>query len=148
MARTPIVVVTPPVTPGVVLVSPGLKGDPGANGANGRNGTDGTPSVTPGPQGSIGESAYAIAVASGFNGTQTQWLASLRGADGGVAEFFVHTQGVPAAQWVIIHGLPFQPSASVVDSAGRTVEGDIQYVGPGQINITFSSAFSGTAYLS
>jgi len=129
-------------------VSQGLKGDPGANGANGINGTDGTNSDAPGPEGPVGESAYDVAVINGFIGTQTQWLASLRGADGDTPEFFVHNQGVPAAEWVIRHGLPFQPSASVVDSAGRTVEGDIQYVSPGLIKITFASAFSGTAYLS
>jgi hypothetical protein len=41
----------------------------GANGTNGTNGSD-------------GQSAYAIAVTAGFTGSQAEWLASLKGADG------------------------------------------------------------------
>lgn len=35
-----------------------------------------------GPQGATGKSAYEVAVANGFEGTEAEWLASLRGADG------------------------------------------------------------------
>ena len=41
----------------------------GANGTNGTNGTD-------------GKSAYQVAVDNGYVGTEAQWLASLKGADG------------------------------------------------------------------
>jgi hypothetical protein len=53
----------------------GLKGDngtPGTNGTNGTNGTDGT-------DGEDGLSAYELAVAAGFVGDVTAWLASLEG---------------------------------------------------------------------
>jgi len=36
----------------------------------------------PGPPGVNGDSAYLIAVANGFVGTQVQWLASLHGTNG------------------------------------------------------------------
>lgn len=46
-------------------------------------GGGGTGSVGPrGPQGPAGESAYQIAVDNGFIGTEEEWLASLKGADG------------------------------------------------------------------
>jgi len=38
--------------------------------------------VTPGSPGADGKSAYQIAVANGFSGTESDWLASLKGADG------------------------------------------------------------------
>jgi hypothetical protein len=43
-----------------------LKGEPGANGNDGQAGAD-------------GKSAYDIAVENGFNGTESDWLASLHG---------------------------------------------------------------------
>lgn len=50
-------------------------GTPGADGANGTNGTDGIDGVD-------GKSAYEIAVAHGFSGTEVEWLASLKGEQG------------------------------------------------------------------
>ena len=47
----------------------GPQGGDGTNGANGTNGTDGS-------------SAYEVAVANGFVGTEAAWLLSLVGADG------------------------------------------------------------------
>lgn len=50
-------------TPG----SPGLPGANGLNGSSGQNGQNGTP----------GLSAYDLAIEGGFQGTQSEWLASL-----------------------------------------------------------------------
>ena len=50
----------------------GTPGPAGAAGTNGINGTNGT----------NGSSAYQIAVANGFVGTEAQWLASLKGEQG------------------------------------------------------------------
>ncbi|WP_421877528.1 hypothetical protein [Marinoscillum sp.] len=50
----------------------GLKGDRGDKGDTGADGSDG----------SDGASAYEIAVSNGFAGTESEWLASLEGADG------------------------------------------------------------------
>lgn len=46
-----------------------IKGSPGADG-------------TPGADGAAGKSAYEAAVENGFSGTETEWLASLKGSDG------------------------------------------------------------------
>ena len=51
---------------------PGKDGQNGADGLPGRDGIDGTD----------GKSAYIIAVEHGFSGTETEWLQSLKGADG------------------------------------------------------------------
>lgn len=59
----------------------GQKGDPGATGATGPQGPAGT-NGTNGTNGANGASAYEIAVANGFSGTQTEWLASLVGPQG------------------------------------------------------------------
>ena len=64
-----------------------LKGDKGDKGDNGIDGKDGADGYTPVKDidyfdGVNGKSAYQIAVDNGFIGTEAEWLASLRGADG------------------------------------------------------------------
>jgi hypothetical protein len=61
---------------------------------------------------------------------------------------YTHEQQVASAQWDISHSLPYFPNVTVVDSAGTKVNGDVIYVSPGLIQLSFSGAFSGTAYLS
>jgi len=61
---------------------------------------------------------------------------------------FHYTQNTPSASWVITHNLGFVPNVTVQDSAGNIVEGEIAYTNTKQLTITFSSAFSGNAYLS
>ena len=56
----------------------GVNGAPGQDGIDGQNGADGQDGVN----GTDGKSAYIIAVEHGFTGTETEWLASLKGADG------------------------------------------------------------------
>lgn len=60
---------------------------------------------------------------------------------------YTHIQATPAAVWTISHPLTFNPNITVIDSAGSVVEGDVAYLA-GQVVLTFSGAFSGTAYLS
>ena len=71
----------------------GKDGVNGKDGCDGRNGVDGLPvkdgkngadglSGRDGIDGIDGKSAYIIAVEHGFSGTETEWLQSLKGADG------------------------------------------------------------------
>ena len=60
---------------------------------------------------------------------------------------YVHTQSVASAVWTITHSLGKYPSATVVDSADSEVIGDMEYISPNTITITFSGAFGGKAYL-
>ena len=71
----------------------GKDGVNGKDGCDGRNGVDGLPGKDgkngadrltgrDGIDGTDGKSAYIIAVEHGFTGTETEWLQSLKGADG------------------------------------------------------------------
>jgi hypothetical protein len=67
------------------------------------------------------------------------------GAAGSV--FYVHTQATPASVWTINHNLNGQPTAVVLDSAGTQCEGTFSYPSGNQMIITFTSPFTGTAYI-
>ena len=59
-----------------------------------------------------------------------------------------HVQGVATSTWNIVHNLGFYPNVTVQDSAGNIVEGEISYTNSDSLVLTFSTAFSGEAYLS
>lgn len=59
----------------------GPKGDTGATGPQGPKGDTGATGAA-GADGADGDSAYAVALANGFVGTEAQWLASLVGPQG------------------------------------------------------------------
>ena len=61
---------------------------------------------------------------------------------------FVHTQTATSDTWVVNHNLGFYPNVTVIDSAGTTVVGEIEYVNTNKLTIKFSAAFSGKAYCS
>jgi hypothetical protein len=61
--------------------------------------------------------------------------------------FYVHTQAQSSAVWTINHNLGGQPVAVVLDSAGTQCEGTFSYPSTNQMIITFTAAFSGTAYV-
>ena len=60
---------------------------------------------------------------------------------------YTHDQGVPSATWTVVHNLEKHPSATVVDTGGTVVAGEITYVSNNEIEILFQAAFSGKAYL-
>ena len=60
---------------------------------------------------------------------------------------YTHIQSVSSATWTINHNLGFNPTAVVLDSAGTQCEGTFSYPSKNQMVITFTSAFSGTAYV-
>lgn len=60
---------------------------------------------------------------------------------------FVFTQASASDVWKIKHNLNKFCSVSVADSSGNIVIGDICYIDKSNIEIHFSSAFSGKAYL-
>ena len=61
---------------------------------------------------------------------------------------YIHTQGSASATWNITHNLHFYPNVTVQDSAGNIVEGEIAYTNSDSLVVTFSTAFSGQAYIS
>lgn len=68
------------------------------------------------------------------------------GPPGGGTTYIFH-QDTPAATWTITHNLGTYPSVTVIDSGGSEVLGSPNYVSGNQVVLTFSAAFSGTAYL-
>jgi hypothetical protein len=59
---------------------------------------------------------------------------------------YVHSQGVPASQWVITHNLGKKSSVTVVDSADQVVIGQVTYNSVNQVTLDFQGSFSGKAY--
>lgn len=64
------------------------------------------------------------------------------------AGVYMHVQDSPTEIWTIMHNLGYYANVTVVDSLNREVEGDITYLNTDTIEIVFSAAFSGKAYLS
>lgn len=60
---------------------------------------------------------------------------------------YIYNMPTPSSVWTITHNLDKYPSVTIVDSAGSVVMGDITYTSKSTIKVTFSAAFSGTAYL-
>ena len=60
---------------------------------------------------------------------------------------YVHNQIVASNSWEIQHNLDKYPSVSIVDSGNNLVIGEIKYIDSNNIIITFTSVFSGKAYL-
>lgn len=60
---------------------------------------------------------------------------------------FVYVQQSASKTWTIKHDLNKFPSITVIDSAGTKVQGEVVYTDINNITISFSSAFSGKAYL-
>jgi hypothetical protein len=70
-----------------------------------------------------------------------------QGAPGLAGANYVHTQSLPTASWTIAHGLGRFPSVTVVDSAGTTVYGEVEYLSPDSVALHFSAGFAGQAFL-
>lgn len=60
---------------------------------------------------------------------------------------YIHNQGSALAIWTINHNLDKFPSVIVIDSANSNVVGEIDYLSSNSLTVTFSGAFSGTAYI-
>lgn len=91
-----------------------------------------------------------MVVSATITGDVTKTL-NLNQQDGGsvtvsYTDTYVHTQGSPSASWFIVHNMNKFPSATVVDSGGNIVEGDVIYNTLNSLTINFSGGFSGKAY--
>lgn len=59
---------------------------------------------------------------------------------------YEHVQAIPSDEWTVQHDLDKYPSVQVVDSAGRVVTGEVQYVDADSLVIRFEFVFSGRVY--
>lgn len=117
----------------------GVAGPTGASGPTGPTGADGLNGL----DGQDGESAYDAWIAAGNVGTIDDFVASFAAA----TNYYRYIQGAPQAVWHVTHPLHRYPAVTVVDSAGSVVEGDLSYVSPTELTISFTAGFSGEAYL-
>jgi len=70
-----------------------------------------------------------------------------QGPAGSTLVFYTHNQATASAVWTINHNLNGNPTAVVFDSGGTQCEGSFSYPTLNQMVITFTAAFSGTAYI-
>lgn len=109
-----------------------------------------------GPAGPGGKSAYEIAVANGFIGTEQEWLEAL--GNGGTPNWdaiinkpnlsyqqdFINTNVI-----VLAHGMRKKPAVTVMDTGGNQwFPKSITHTDLNNTTVTFDSTFSGTVYLS
>lgn len=118
-----------------VDVEVSLLGTPGPAGATGAKGDDGER----GPKGDPGVGVTAIAP---LHYDEVEAVLSID------PQKFTFNQVAPSATWSITHNLGTKPAVTIVDSANQQVYGDITYDDDNSLQIHFSSAFSGAAYLS
>jgi len=64
----------------------------------------------------------------------------------GTSFTYTHSQDVASDIWVVEHNLGKFPSATIVDSGGTAVYGDIKYIDNMSLTISFSAIFSGKVY--
>lgn len=60
---------------------------------------------------------------------------------------YTHDQGLTSAVWTVAHNLGKKPSATVVDTAGTVVIGQVEYIDENNLTITFNFPFAGKAHL-
>lgn len=128
-----------------------------------------------GAKGKDGLDAYNMWLEMGNTGSLDDFFNSLKGTDGNnyihpdkhsvdiIAETtekqfisadeklkisgFIHDQIASSMEWDIHHSLEKYPSVSVVDSGGNLVMGNVKYINKSNLVISFTSEFSGKAYL-
>jgi hypothetical protein len=78
---------------------------------------------------------------------QNQVVIRFAGAASSNTRRYIHTQGVASTAWIITHNLGGRPSVTIVDSAGTVVIGEVTYNSNSEVEVNFTTAFSGFAYL-
>jgi len=97
----------------------------------------------PGPP---GLSAYGVAVANGFVGTEQDWLASLGGGGGG--NYLQFNQSTPSSTWTINHNFGARTNVAVFSSGGIEVWAEVVHTSINQAVVLFDAPFAGFAILS
>jgi len=137
------------------LVTP-MRGEPGPPGPAGPAGPTGPPgptgpaSTVPGPPGPAGvvdiyeqPNAPTEPIELG-----SIWIDTDAPPVYNPPYYYVHTQSVLSATWVIVHSLGYFPAVTVVDSGDNELIANVHYDSFNQVTVTFGAATSGKAYLS
>jgi len=100
------------------------------------------------PPNRFGASAYEIAVANGFVGTEQEWLQSINySTNNPNPSGFNHQQQAPSDEWVINHNLGFIPSVELFNGSGQEIDADVTHPSIYQTIIYFTTPVSGFARL-
>lgn len=67
---------------------------------------------------------------------------------GGAGTGYTHNQVLASSVWTINHGLGYRPAVTSYDTASDQIMGEVDHIDANNLTITFSSAISGTAYMS
>jgi hypothetical protein len=67
--------------------------------------------------------------------------------EGNGDKHYTHSQGTASNTWSIIHNMNKHPTVSITDTGGNEVMGQVKNISVNEIEITFSSPFTGKAYL-
>jgi len=66
------------------------------------------------------------------------------GVPGPVSSYYLHEQVEPSAHWQVVHNLGRYPKTTIIDgSTGVEVEGTVRYLNTDELELVFSSEFSG-----
>ena len=123
------------------------RGPQGIQGIQGIPGSQGIPGIggIPGPKGDDGH--QGLTGATGATGPQGYpGLQGIAGPAGLSFVYWEHDQTTPLAVWTVVHNLGRIPAITVIDSGANSVWGDYTYPDLNTTTLTFSAAFSGTAY--
>ena len=81
------------------------------------------------------------------DGSSQQWVPAT--PTGVPALGYRHVQASAATTWSITHGLSFRPNVAAIDSTGQEIwPGAVSYPSDTTVQLTFSAAVGGEAYLS
>lgn len=60
---------------------------------------------------------------------------------------FIHLQPIPAATWIINHGLGYRPSVELLNAGSQEIDGEISHPTVNQTVVTLNPATAGQARL-
>lgn len=61
---------------------------------------------------------------------------------------YVHTQDIPATEWIVHHNLGYYPNVALVDTSGEVIESEVSYVDENTVRVEHYYAVGGNAYCS
>ena len=94
------------------------------------------------------EQNYEATYEANFEFVETQPIEAVFEINPNISDLsYTHYQDVPQAKWTITHNMGKCPSVVVATSAGEVVNADVQYKSLNSLEICFSGAFAGIAYL-
>lgn len=89
-----------------------------------------------------GKSAYESWLSQGNVGSEADFVTALL-----QDATYIFDQQAASNEWIVTHNLNKYPSVTIIDTLDRVVYGEIQYLSANQLKLSFTSNFSGKAYL-